>query len=140
MRHLFLSLILMIPTISYAGEVQLSLNGINFDVELAITESEHSHGLMGRTTLESNRGMLFVYNEPLQLSFWMKETLIPLDILFFDSDGRLLEFFANTPPCKEEPCKTYTNRSPAQYVLELSAGTAGRLKLKRGDIFTIIRQ
>jgi hypothetical protein len=140
MRYLFLFLALLSSANCQAGDVQLSINGVNFDVELAITQSEHNHGLMGRTTLETNRGMLFVYDEPRQISFWMKSTLIPLDILFFDSDGTLLEFFADTPPCKKEPCKTYTNQSPAQYVLEVSAGTARRLKLKRGDTFTIIRK
>jgi len=140
MRHIFLTLILMISTSTYAGEVQLTLNEVRFDVELAVTQNEHSHGLMGRTALATNQGMLFVYDTPQELSFWMKSTLIPLDILFFDRDGKLQKIFADTPPCIKEPCETYTPPSPAQYVLEVAAGTAKQLKLKTGDAFTIVRR
>ncbi len=140
MRHLLLTLLLTITITSHAAETQIMINGVTFDVDLAITQSEQSHGLMGKTKLKNNQGMLFVYDEPQLLSFWMKETLIPLDIIFFDRDGRLLEFFSGVQPCKKEPCKTYSNRTPALYVLELPAGTAKRLKLKRGDAFQTIRQ
>lgn len=137
MRRLLLTFALLLPLSCHAAEVQLSLNGTTFDVDLAITESERRIGLMGKRELKQNQGMLFVYDEPQKLSFWMKETLIPLDILFFDRDGRLLELFANTPPCIKAPCKTYSNQSPALYVLELPAGSAKRLELKRGDTFYI---
>lgn len=135
MYHLLLTLLLTIASTCHAAEAQINLNGATLDVDLAITQNERSHGLMWKKELKKNQGMLFVYDEPQLLSFWMKETLIPLDILFFDREGRLLEFFADTPPCKNEPCKTYSNRLPAQYVLELPAGTAKRLELKRGDRF-----
>lgn len=134
MRPLLLLLLIITPP-CHAGDISLTLNGATFDVELAISQSEHNHGLMGRTALKKDQGMLFVYEQPELLSFWMKETLIPLDILFFNRDGELLELFADAPPCKKPPCKTYSNRQPAQYVLELPAGTAKRLELKRGDRF-----
>ena len=63
------------------AETEIILNGISFEVDLAITEDERHQGLMGRTELKDNHGMLFVYDEQQQLSFWMKSTLIPLDIL-----------------------------------------------------------
>lgn len=132
------ALTLAIAATCHAAETQITLNGTTFDVDLALTENEQRHGLMGRDALKENQGMLFVYDEPQRLSFWMKEMLITLDILFFDHDGRLLEFFTNTPPCKKEPCTTYTNHSPAQYVLELPAGTARRLELKYNDTFQFV--
>lgn len=135
MRTLLLPLLLILTPPCHAGDVSLTLNGATFDVELAISQGEHKQGLMGRTVLNKNQGMLFVYGQPELLSFWMKETLIPLDILFFNRDGELLEFFAEVLPCKKSPCKTYSSRLPAQYVLELPAGTAKKLELKRGDRF-----
>jgi len=69
----------------------------------------------------------------------MKETLIPLDLIFFDQNGQLLEIHHNLQPCEITVCKTYTNKKPAQYALELPAGTAKRLGIKKGTDFTIIK-
>jgi uncharacterized membrane protein (UPF0127 family) len=135
MRHLILIFILTLSATGHTAESRIVIKGVGFNVDLAITESEQRHGLMEQTELKKDQGMLFVYSEPQQLSFWMKKTLIPLDILFFDRDGKLLEFFSDVPPCKKEPCKTYSNRTPALYVLELPAGSAKKLELKRGDRF-----
>ncbi len=82
--------------------------------------------------------MLFVYPEPQVISFWMKQTLIPLDLLFFDKDGQLIELHKNMQPCKAADCKTYTNKIPAQFALELAAGTATKFKFQVGNSFTII--
>lgn len=138
MRRIFLTAALLLPLSCQAAEVRLTLKGATFEVDLAVTESERRVGLMGRTELKKNQGMLFVYPEAQRLSFWMKGTLLPLDILFFNRDGELLEFFADTPPCREEPCKTYGNATPALYVLELPAGSAKQLELKRGDTFQLV--
>lgn len=135
MYRYLLTIALMIVPLCHAGESQITLNTTTIDVDLAITDNEHRQGLMGKTELKNNQGMLFIYSEPKHLSFWMKETLIPLDILFFDGDGRLLEIINSAPPCKKMPCKTYKNQIPAQYVLELRAGSAKQLKLKLGDRF-----
>ena len=139
-QYLFLWLRLLILLLitthaSHAADTRITINDIGFDVELAITQEEQSQGLMGRTHLEKGTGMLFVYSDPKELSFWMKETRIPLDILFFDQNSRLIKLFSKVPPCKQDPCKTYSTPSPALYVLELPAGTAKKMKLKPGDKF-----
>jgi len=125
-------------TQAYASDALLSINNHVFNVELAVSEIEHHQGLMRRKLLAANNGMLFIYSEPQLLSFWMKETLIPLDLIFFNSDGELLEKIENIPPCQAMPCKIYANKQAAQYVLELSAGSASKFSLKTGDKFTIL--
>lgn len=83
--------------------------------------------------------MLFIYPKPQTISFWMKETLIPLDLLFFDQDGQLIDSHHNIQPCKATVCKTYTNKKPAQFALELAAGTAKKIGIEEGSSFTIIK-
>lgn len=136
MRIMLLSASLIFSLCCQAAGITLTLKGTPFDVELAVSESEHRHGLMGKRELKRDQGMLFVYEEPQLLTFWMKDTLIPLDILFFNGDGELTELFAAIPPCRAEPCSTYSNTIPSLYVLELPAGTARALQLKQGDRFT----
>ena len=119
------------------GEVILS--GHRFQVEIADTDAAREHGLMDRTHLAADHGMLFVYSEPRIRLFWMKDTLIPLDILFFDAHKRLINASADTPPCKTRTCPTYASRAPAQYVLELNAGIAEQLRLTPGALLQIQR-
>ena len=82
--------------------------------------------------------MLFIYHEPQIISFWMKKTLIPLDLLFFDKEGRLTELHQNIKPCPGTNCDTYTNKIPAQFALELAAGTATKFNFHVGNRFTIV--
>jgi uncharacterized protein len=86
-----------------------------------------------RTTLAPDHGMLFVFPYQAPQGFWMKNTLIPLDILYFDTDRRLVSTQSNVPPCKADPCPIYPSNAPARYVLELSAGTANRIGVRVGD-------
>lgn len=116
---------------------RIEVSGHNFNVEIADTESARERGLMFRTHLAANRGMLFVYPDAQIRNFWMKNTLIPLDILFFDSARRLINISANTPPCKTASCPTYSSAAPARYVLEIRAGLATRLGLKPGERLAI---
>jgi uncharacterized membrane protein (UPF0127 family) len=118
---------------------RIEVSGHGLEVEIADTESARERGLMFRTHLAANRGMLFVYPDAQIRNFWMKNTLIPLDILFFDSARRLINISANTPPCKTVSCPTYASAAPARYVLEIKAGLASRLGLKPGELLTIRR-
>ena len=90
-------------------------------VEIADDSAERSQGLMEREELPENQGMLFIFQEPKKLSFWMKNTLIPLDILFFDTDGNFINV-QTMDPCSKDPCKTYLSDRSAKYALEVSAG------------------
>jgi len=101
-----------------------------FTVEVAVTPEQLSQGLMFRRDLAQGRGMLFDFGRPRQVSMWMKNTLIPLDMLFADRDGRVIHVEQYTVPGSLEP------RGPAEPVLgvlEIPAGTARRLGLKPGD-------
>lgn len=106
----------------------------DFKVEVAKTEFEKQRGLMFRKSLAENKGMLFVYDKPSFVSFWMKNTLIPLDILFIGSDLKIKSISENTPPCPPATvCPSYPSLEPVQYVLELNGGTTARQKIGLGD-------
>jgi len=115
----------------------VELHGQRFSVELATDDASRQHGLMMRTALAPDHGMLFVFPYTGPQAFWMKNTLIPLDILYFDADRRLVSMQLDVPPCKADPCPTYPSDAPAIYVLELSAGTTQRIGAKLGDALKI---
>ncbi|WP_425493871.1 DUF192 domain-containing protein [Dyella silvatica] len=111
----------------------VQLHGQRFSAEFATDDASRERGLMMRTELAADHSMLFVFADTDQRSFWMKNTLIPLDILFFDADRKLVSMQLNALPCKADPCATYPSDKPARYVLELAAGTAGRIGVRAGD-------
>ena len=117
--------------------VRVTLHGQSFSVELATNEAAREHGLMMRTSLAPDHGMLFVFPDTAPRGFWMKNTLIPLDILYFDAQHKLVSAQQDVPPCKADPCPTYPSVGPARYVLELSAGTVKRIGVRDGDTLTI---
>ncbi len=86
--------------------------------------------------MPADHGMLFVFPDSEIRTFWMKNTLIPLDMLFFDSNRRLVTLLHDVPPCKADPCPIYPSTAPARYVLELNAGTAAKLGVRIGDVLT----
>ena len=136
MNRWFAPLILLLATGAHAapaGAPSVALHGHTFVVELATTDAQRQHGLMERTTLPADHGMLFVFASSSPQAFWMKNTLIPLDILYFDSERKLVSMQLDVPPCKSDPCPIYPSHAAAQYVLELSAGTTRRIGAKVGD-------
>jgi uncharacterized protein len=108
-------------------------DGGSVTAELAVTESERARGLMGRETLRPDQGMLFVFGEEAVHSFWMKDTLIPLDMLWLDKDRRIIHIEKDVPPCRADPCPSYGPQKPAAFVLELKGGMAAVLGLKTHD-------
>ncbi len=103
--------------------------------ETMITTAELRRGLMYRTSLPSNHGMLFVHPAPGNYAYWMYQTLIPLDIIWMDNDRRIIEMVQNAQPCKTPPeqCTQYYCAKPALYVLELNGGMAKKYGLERGQ-------
>ena len=101
-----------------------------FQVEVARTPAEQSLGLMYRQSLAPDRGMLFAYRVPRVISMWMKNTFIPLDMLFIGEDGRIGHIAAETTPLSEE---SISSEGPAIAVLEVPGGTAERLGIGVGD-------
>ena len=104
-----------------------------FRVEVAESEEQHARGLMHRRALPAGTGMLFVFADEDYRSFWMKNTLIPLDMIFINGDRLVVDLVRRAPPCRADPCPSYTSAYPARYVLELAGGTAERLGLEPGD-------
>ncbi len=101
-----------------------------FTVEVAQTPEEQAQGLMFRKRVGPNEGMLFPFNPPRQASFWMKNTLIPLDLVFIGGDGTIESVAANAVPHSLDPL---LSRGPVVAVLELAGGRAAQLGLKAGD-------
>src|ERR671915_217347 len=102
-------------------------------VEVPDELEEFARGLMFRNHLPWNAGMLFAFNEEEPQRFTMKNTLIPLDMIFADSSSKIIDIKENVPPCKQEECPTYPSREPAQYVLEVNAGFVREMGIKIGD-------
>ncbi|MEB3310952.1 MAG: DUF192 domain-containing protein [Snowella sp.] len=101
-------------------------------LEVAKTPEEQAMGLMFRTHLEKDRGMIFLFSPPRITRFWMKNTLIPLDMIFL-RDGVIQSISPKVPPCKSDPCPSYGPFVEIDQVIELASGRAAELGLKRGD-------
>lgn len=99
-------------------------DGTVLTLELALNDDERARGLMFRPSLPADRGMLFVFPDVRRRSFWMKDTLIPLDIVYLDEAGSVVSVSADAAPCYEEPCPNYFSSGPAAAVLEVNAGAA----------------
>jgi uncharacterized membrane protein (UPF0127 family) len=102
-----------------------------FTVELATTPDQMERGLMFRRSLAPDAGMLFVYPDARQVEFWMKNTLIPLDMLFIAADGKVSRIAERTVPLSETPISSIEE---VRAVLEVNGGTAARLGIKPGDL------
>jgi uncharacterized membrane protein (UPF0127 family) len=101
-----------------------------FTVEIARTPEQQAQGLMHRQSLAPDRGMLFPYDPPQDASFWMKNTLIPLDIIFIRADGTIARIAENTVPLSLEPVSSL---EPVGAVLEIAGGRAAELGIQAGD-------
>jgi len=102
-----------------------------FSVEVASTPDQMALGLMFRRSLAPDAGMLFVYGSERPVAFWMKNTVIPLDMLFIGADGHIRRIAERTVPLSETPISSV---DPVSAVLELNGGTAERLGIKPGDV------
>ena len=109
----------------------VSRNGVHpFAVELATNDEERTRGLMFRKELPEGRGMLFDFKEEQAVSFWMRNTYIPLDMIFIRADGRILRIAENTEPLSE---KLIPSGGPVRAVLEVIGGTARKMGIAPGD-------
>ena len=104
-----------------------------FHVEVANSDNTRAKGLMGRDSLLKFSGMIFIYDSPQIVSFWMKNTLIPLDLLYFKSDGTLLDIYENTVPGSLE---ALISSGPVQFVLEINGGMAKDLNLRQDTVLS----
>ena len=110
----------------------VAINNHIFTVEIADQDSAWEYGLMNRTHLDQNAGMLFVFPDAQPRSFWMKNTLIPLDMIFIDDKNQIVEIIRNARPCDADPCQAYS-APPSKYVLEINAGLSKQFQFLVGD-------
>src|SRR5688500_6564703 len=134
------ALALSVRTQAAAGQdglVQISTPiGATIKAEIADTTEKRAKGLMYRDSLAKDRGMLFTFAEPQLWTFWMKNTRIPLDIIWMDGKKRIVHIERNVPTCSrtDDGGPQYQPNDNAMYVLELAAGVADALKLQRGSV------
>jgi uncharacterized membrane protein (UPF0127 family) len=102
-------------------------------VEIADTPERVTYGYMFRTEVRDDEGMIFVFANSDVHAFWMKNTLVPLDILWMDDQFNVVYVQNATPPCKSDPCPSYGSLRKASYVLELKSGVARREGVKAGS-------
>ncbi|MEG3435494.1 DUF192 domain-containing protein [Pannus brasiliensis CCIBt3594] len=108
----------------------------SIDLEVARTGEQQAIGLMYRSSLPKNRGMLFPFPEARYARFWMKNVSIPLDMIFLEK-GVVRAVFIDVPPCSADPCPVYGPSVPIDSVIELAGGRARELGVKKGDTIRI---
>ncbi|MBL0029003.1 MAG: DUF192 domain-containing protein [Rhodanobacteraceae bacterium] len=136
---LFALLALTLVGCATGSGAQVELKGHRFGVEIADNDDERSRGLMYRESMDPDHGMLFVFEEDAPQAFWMKNTSIPLDIMYFDGERRFVSAHYRVPTCKYggNNCPSYPSEGDARYVLELNAGVGAALSLQSGDVITL---
>ena len=156
------SLLLALAAVAAAGEPQkpdakepppareeVVIGGEVFKLEIAADPVARARGLMGREKIDEHGGMLFVYRDVRRRTFWMKNCLVDIDLLYLDSKGRIVQRYKmkKEPPrgadeskmAYEWRLKSYRSRRPAQFIIELKAGSIERLKLQRGQVIELDR-
>ncbi|PAC33711.1 hypothetical protein BWI92_00370 [Flectobacillus sp. BAB-3569] len=118
------------PAFKKEGELTFPKIQKKISIEIADNDAETTQGLMYRKSMPDTCGMLFVFPDSQERSFWMKNTFIPLDLLFINSNKEVITIQPNRPPFSEEAIPSY---KPAQYVLEVNAGFCQRNGIKQGD-------
>ncbi len=115
----------------------VEVKGERFDVVIADTNETRARGLMFVDEMADDEGMFFIFRRAAPRAFWMKNTRIPLDIIYLDSSLRVVDIVKNAKPCKTPRCRSYPSKRPAQYVLELNGGLSDRLGLAIGDQISV---
>ncbi len=139
LRILTCLLILVLLPSCQADGPSVTLKNQRYTIEIRNDDDGRELGLMFRQQMDLDHGMLFIFGREKPLSFWMKNTLIPLDILYFDEQLKFVSMHTHVPPCKTPKCPSYPSKSPAKYVLELNAGQASKLNLSTDDTLIIAR-
>ena len=132
MKKLFPLIFLIFILGCSSNTVYFPDHDLTINIELAKTDEQKTKGLMFRETLKENQGMLFIFEEEKQRSFWMKNTLIPLDIIFIDSNFNIINI-EEAVPCEEDPCQSYKSLKPAKYVLEINKGVSKQNNIQPGE-------
>lgn len=113
-------------------------DGTSVRVEVMIHPNDMMRGMMFRESLAPDRGMLFIHGGLGHYPYWMFQVKMPLDIIWMDASRTIVEISENTPPCPEgsKKCQTYGGKQPAQFVLEMAAGSVTKHNLRVGNTLT----
>ena len=114
----------------FIGTVGVDCNVVHFDIELALNRAQQSQGLMNRTNMAEDAGMLFVFPDEAERGFWMKNTLIPLDMIFIKANGVIHHIHENAVP---HDLTSIKSNGPVMAVLEINGGLSQKLNIKVGD-------
>ncbi len=128
-----LASLLFVSMCTSATFTKVVIGSTEVAIEIADSPEEWEKGLMNRASLGENDGMLFVFPDEKQRSFWMKNTLLSLDIIFISSDLTVVDIKKNFQPCRSFFCESYKSSGDAQYVLEVNANFTDRHNIKIGD-------
>lgn len=120
-------------TISQKQKNKICFEKNCFNVELAQTNEEFEKGLMFRESLDKNSGMLFIFPAEEIHRFWMKDTLIQLDMIWMNANKEIIFIKHNAQPCLEDPCEIFVPDKKALYVLEINSGISEKIGLEIGD-------
>jgi uncharacterized membrane protein (UPF0127 family) len=118
------------------GTVTMQIGKETFHLEIAVTTAEHEHGLMARDTMAADHGMIFVFAGEDERNFWMKDTLIPLDIIYMDASGRVI----SVKSMKPRDLTGVSSNGRAKYAIELLHGAAERTGVQPGNVLTIPKE
>jgi uncharacterized membrane protein (UPF0127 family) len=124
---------------AFAAEATVTLKAHTFTVEQANDAAAQERGLMFRDSMPDDHGMIFNFADEQPRTFWMKNCRMPLDILYFDQNYKLVSMQQRVPACRSDPCPTYPSTGPSKYVLELNAGMADKLGVKPGDVLSVAK-
>jgi len=109
-------------------------DGFAINVEIAADDDTRQQGLMFRDRMAEDRGMLFFFMSQGEYAFWMKNTLIPLDMIWIDAQHKVVHVAHDVQPCKADPCPSVPPNAPATYVLETAAGVAAKHRVGVGAV------
>ena len=146
-RNVFVALVVVVLAVSvsvgyYLYElprpVRIMFAGVVLTVDLATTPQEQQIGLSGRASMPADRGMLFVFNQEGQWSFWMHEMNFPLDIIWFNANRQVVFIEQDLPPCTPQACPIFTPPVNSMYVLEVNAGFVKANGVSVGESFTFV--
>lgn len=137
----FIIIIFVISLVIYYMQAykqkNVCINNNCFVSEVAKTNAERGQGLMYRIALDNDKGMLFIFDKEGIYSFWMKNTLIHLDMIWIDKNNNIVFIKENAQPCLKEVCEVITPNEKALYVLEVNSGNVEKYNIKLGDEVSI---
>ncbi|MDD5668626.1 MAG: DUF192 domain-containing protein [Candidatus Omnitrophica bacterium] len=115
---------------------KVCIGNVCVNAVIASSEQERAEGLMFKESLSENEGMFFVFERADVYSFWMKNMKFPLDLIWINTDKKIVDITRNAPPCENDPCPVFSPDQKIKYVLEVQAGFADKFKLRVGDSVT----